>query len=125
MPADPRPLVHAEVAGTQTYATSVWIEDGDATGSCDCPSGAGGWFCKHQVAVALICRDRLSGVEPTVDEAARRKVQASAKRAQTVRNRGEALQVFLFYGAPYRIRTGVLALRGSGMGFEVHRRAPI
>lgn len=45
--SDPRPVLHAEVAGTQTYATSVWIEDGDATGSCDCPSGAGGWFCKH------------------------------------------------------------------------------
>jgi hypothetical protein len=26
---DPKPVIHAEVAGTQLYATSVWIEDGE------------------------------------------------------------------------------------------------
>ena len=62
----------------------MWIEDGDAAGSCDCPNADDGWFCKHQVAVALIWRHRLSGTEPVVDEAARKTVQASAKRTQTV-----------------------------------------
>lgn len=92
---DPQPAIHAEVAGTQIYMTSVRIEDGDVAGSCDCPSADDGWFCKHQVAVALIWRHRLSGTEPVVDEAARRKVEASAKRAQTVKHRREALQEFL------------------------------
>jgi uncharacterized Zn finger protein len=92
---DPRAAIHAEVAGTQTYTTSVWIEGGDVAGSCDCPNGAGGWFCKHQVAVALIWRNRLSGVETIVDEAARKKVQASAKRARTIKSQRGALQEFL------------------------------
>jgi hypothetical protein len=92
---DPQPAIHAEVAGTQIYNTSVWIEDGDMAGSCDCPSADDGWFCKHQVAVALIWRHRVSGTEPVVDQAARKKVQASAKRAQTVKHRREALQEFL------------------------------
>jgi hypothetical protein len=92
---DPQPAIHAEVAGTQIYKTSVRIEDGDVAGSCDCPNADDGWFCKHQVAVALIWRHRLSGTEPVVDEAARKMVQASAKRAQTVKHRREALQEFL------------------------------
>ena len=92
---EPRPAIHAAVAGTSTYTTDVWIEDGGAVGSCDCPNGADGWFCKHQVAVALVWRSRLSGTELAVDESARKKVQASAKRAQTVENRRKALQEFL------------------------------
>ena len=88
-------MIHAEVAGTQLYETSVWIEDGEAAGTCNCPSAEDGWFCKHQVAVALIWRHRLSGTEPVIDEAARKNVQASAKRAQTVKHRREALEEFL------------------------------
>jgi hypothetical protein len=93
--AEPRPSIRAEVAGTQLYSTSVWIDEGEPVGSCDCPNADDGWFCKHQVAVALVWRHRLSGTEPVVDEAARKKVQASAKRAQTVKHRHEALQEFL------------------------------
>lgn len=93
--SDPQPVIHAEVAGTQRYQTSVRIEDGVLAGSCDCLSAQGGWFCKHQVAVALIWRHRLVGTEPVVDDVARKKVQASAKRAQTVKQRREALQEFL------------------------------
>jgi hypothetical protein len=92
---DPKPAIHAEVAGTEIYKTTVWIEDGDPAGSCDCLSAADGWFCKHQVAVALVWRHRLLGTEPTVEEEVRKKVQASAKRAQTVKQRREALQEFL------------------------------
>ncbi len=91
---EPVPKVHAEVEGTSTYTTRVWL-DGGIDGSCDCPNASDGWFCKHQVAVALAWRHRLEGVEPVIDEAARKKVEASAKRAATVRNRREALQKFL------------------------------
>ena len=72
----------------------MWIEDGDVAGSCDCPSGAEGWFCKHQVAVALVWRNRLRA--PTwLLMRQPKKVQASAKRAQTAENRRTALQEFL------------------------------
>lgn len=92
---EPRPAIHAEVAGTKTYTTDVWIEDDTAVGTCDCPNADDGWFCKHQVAVALVWRSRLSGAALAVDEAARKKVQASAQRAQTVENRRKALEQFL------------------------------
>jgi uncharacterized Zn finger protein len=92
---DPRPAIHAVVAGTEIYKVSAWIEDGSVPGTCDCPHAADGWFCKHQVAVALVGRHRLWGTEPVIDEAVRRTVQASAKRAQTLKHRREALEEFL------------------------------
>ena len=91
----PNPTIEATVAGTQNYTTKVWIDDDELEGWCDCPNAQDGWFCKHQVAVALVWRQRISGESLTVDEDARKKVQASAKRAQTLRDREEALQVFL------------------------------
>ena len=62
----PVPTIHAEVDGTATYSTRVWI-DGGVDGTCDCPNAGDGWFCKHQVAVALVWRYRLEGEEPVVD----------------------------------------------------------
>ena len=47
---DPEPAIHTEVAGTQIYKTSVWIEDGDAAGSCNRPNADDGWFCKPRVS---------------------------------------------------------------------------
>ena len=91
----PDPTIEATVAGTQHYTTKVWIDDDELEGWCDCPNAQDGWFCKHQVAVALVWRQRTSGESLTVDEEARKKVQASAKRAQTLREREEALQAFL------------------------------
>lgn len=90
-----RPALHANVAGTAHYTTSVAIEDGELTGECDCPSAGDGWFCKHMVAVAMVWRHRLAGTELAMDEAARRQVAASARRAATVRQRREALHTFL------------------------------
>ncbi len=93
--SDLTPGIHAEVNGTETYSTRVWIEDNEVDGECNCMHAQEGWFCKHQVAVALTWRDRLMGTESVIDEAARAKVQASAKRAQTVKDRRHALHEFL------------------------------
>ena len=87
--------IRAEIDGTQTYEAEVWLENGAIGGRCDCPHAAGGWFCKHQVALCLVWRDHLSGTTPVVDEAARRKVQAAARGAQTRRDRRAALHEFL------------------------------
>jgi hypothetical protein len=89
------PTVRAEVQGTSTYTTSVSIDHGKIIGDCDCPGAVDGWFCKHMVAVALVWRDRLMDTETVIDEAAQKKVQASAKRAQTVRANRSALHEFL------------------------------
>lgn len=89
------PAIHATVNGTEPYSTEVWIHDGEVGGTCNCPSAQEGWFCKHQVALALVWRERLTGAAPAIDEEARRKVQASVKRAQTVKDRRQALHDFL------------------------------
>ncbi|SHN28940.1 SWIM zinc finger domain-containing protein [Rhizobacter sp. OV335] len=89
------PSIRATITGTSPYATEVWIEDGEVGGDCDCPNAEDGWFCKHQVALALVWRERLSGQAPTLDEESRKKVQASVKRAQTLKDRRQALADFL------------------------------
>jgi len=87
--------LYATVQGTAPYETEVWIHEGEVGGSCDCMNAQEGWFCKHQVALALVWRERLSGEAPVVDDEARKKVQASAKRAQTIKDRRLALKAFL------------------------------
>jgi hypothetical protein len=89
------PAIYATVNGTEPYSTEVWFHDGEVGGTCDCPSAQEGWCCKHQVALALVWRERLTGTAPAIDEEARRKVQASVKRALTVRDRRQALHDFL------------------------------
>lgn len=91
----PEPSLRAEIQGTELYTTEVWIEDDEIAGDCDCPNAADGWFCKHQVALALFWRARLTGVEPELDEAAQKKVAASAKRAQTIKDKRLSLEEFL------------------------------
>lgn len=41
------------VEGSEPYDVEVVVEDGLTQGTCDCPVGQGGRFCKHQVALAL------------------------------------------------------------------------
>lgn len=91
----PEPALHALVSGMETYTTEVWIEDDVVAGSCDCPNAEDGWFCKHQVAVALVWRDRLAGHATPIDASARKSVQSSVKRARTVEDKRQALHDFL------------------------------
>ena len=64
----PEPALYAEVAGSETYMTEVWIENDAIAGRCDCPHAAEGWFCKHQVAVALVWRERRAGPAAPAEE---------------------------------------------------------
>jgi uncharacterized Zn finger protein len=46
--------VSASVQGTRRYRVELWVgDDGGLAGSCNCPMGAGGSFCKHCVAAGL------------------------------------------------------------------------
>jgi uncharacterized Zn finger protein len=46
--------VEASVQGTHRYRVKLWAgAEGELVGSCDCPMGAGGAFCKHCVATGL------------------------------------------------------------------------
>lgn len=91
----PEPALHAQVTGTDTYTTEVWIEDDAVAGSCDCPNAEDGWFCKHQVAVALVWRDRLAGHATPIEASARKPVHGGVKRARTAEEKRLALHDFL------------------------------
>lgn len=91
----PEPALYAQVMGTEMYTTEVWIEGDAIAGSCDCQNAEDGWFCKHQVAVAIVWRERLEGAVPSIDGTAQKKVQASVKRARTVTDKRLALHDFL------------------------------
>ncbi|MBE0549653.1 MAG: SWIM zinc finger family protein [Rubrivivax sp.] len=91
----PEPALHAQVTGTETCTTEVWIEDGAVAGSCDCRNAADGWFCKHQVAVALVWRDRLTGHATSIDASVRKPVPRGVERARTAEEKRLALHDFL------------------------------
>jgi uncharacterized Zn finger protein len=91
----PKAEIHAVVQGTSTYSVALMVVQDSLFGGCNCEAGERGWFCKHQVAVALVWRARLSGDAPRLNELAQKKVAASAKRAQTVKDNRQALHDFL------------------------------
>ena len=97
--AGPVPAARATVMGTQPYEVEVWVDEGAVGGQCDCPNAEDGWFCKHQVALAMVWRGLIGGEVPAPDETARGKTAAAAataaKRARTVEDRREALAEFL------------------------------
>lgn len=89
--------VQTTVQGTELYEAEItWFPAEGLEGDCDCPHGQDGFFCKHQVAVALVWRARLGGDRVTPDPDAAKKVQAAAKRAQTRANNIETLRQFVF-----------------------------
>lgn len=46
--------IEASVQGAHRYRVKLWVaDDGDLAGSCDCPMGVSGVFCKHCVAAGL------------------------------------------------------------------------
>ncbi|MEU3090308.1 SWIM zinc finger family protein [Streptomyces massasporeus] len=57
--ADDEGTVTALVHGTGVYEVTLWPDEED--GTCDCPYGQEGNFCKHCVAVGLVM---LHGAEP-------------------------------------------------------------
>lgn len=91
----PVPAARATVVGTQPYEVEVWVDKGAVGGQCDCPNAEDGWFCKHQVALAMVWRGLRGGEVPAPDETARAKTAAAAKRARTIEDRREALAEFL------------------------------
>ena len=91
----PEPALRAEVTGTEVYTTEVWIEDDALAGSCDCPNAQDGWFCKHQVAVALVWRERLGRAPSSDAETVSPGAEPTTKRLRTAKDRRLALRDFL------------------------------
>jgi uncharacterized Zn finger protein len=108
------PAIYATVSGIEPYSTEVWIHDGEVGGTCDCANAQEGWFCKHQVALALVWRERLSGGAPLIGEQARENVEVSAKRAQTVEDRQQALKEFLHSQPAAILADSLLGLADRG-----------
>ncbi len=85
----PEPAVRARVAGSDTYDVEVWIEADAVAGDCTCPHAADGWFCKHQVALAIVWRQRRAGAPASSSEA------AGVRPARTALERRQSLRAFL------------------------------
>ena len=92
----------ATIIGTQDYSVQWHIgREGAVTAHCDCRHAADGYFCKHQVALGLALHAVLAGDALAPDDAARKKIAAAAKRAQTQAAKRQALHDFLGrQGAP-------------------------
>jgi len=91
----PEPALRAEVTGTEIYTTEMWFEDDALAGSCDCPNAQDGWFCKHQVAVALVWREQLARPPSDDAHAANPGAAPTAKRPRTEKEKHLALRDFL------------------------------
>jgi tetratricopeptide (TPR) repeat protein len=85
----------ADVLGTANYQTRLFFVQASLRGQCNCQGGQTGWFCKHQVATALVWHTTQTGETIGVDPQAQKKIQSSAKRAQTVADKQSALEAFI------------------------------
>lgn len=56
--------VIAKVSGTRDYKVKLWTENGELDGSCTCPMGDTGVFCKHCVAVGLTYLEGCASYAP-------------------------------------------------------------
>ena len=88
--------LQATVQGSEPYVTRVAIGSGHQLhGHCSCPHASEGFFCKHQVALALNLRAMLCGDAMPAGPETGKKPEAAAKRAQTQAKNREALLAFL------------------------------
>lgn len=87
----------ATIVGTEPYQVGVMLAGMpvELEASCTCPHAEDGFFCKHQVALALQLRATLGGETIEVDAQAARKRAAAAKRAATTAAKTAALRDFL------------------------------
>lgn len=72
-----------KVSGTRNYKVKLWREDGQLDGTCSCPMGDAGVFCKHCVAMGLTYLE--GGVDSVGGGASRRKA-AKSKPAITLKD---------------------------------------
>lgn len=50
-----REQIIAQVQGSEVYEVRFWLRGNQLQYSCSCPAAAEGAFCKHCVAVGLVC----------------------------------------------------------------------
>ena len=97
-PAADKAVLLATVVGTQPYAVGVMLSGASRVAleaSCTCPHAEDGYFCKHQVALALLMRAELSGEAVAVDAATAQQHVTALQRAATVATRTAALHNYL------------------------------
>jgi hypothetical protein len=92
---DPPRGLDARIPGKSMLAMRVWIQGDALAGACSCSHGKAGRFCMHQVAAAIVWRQRLAGVEPQIDAQSRKMVLARARHDAEVRQRHARLRALL------------------------------
>jgi len=68
-------IIIGKVSGTRDYKVKLWVEDGELDGTCTCPMGEAGVFCKHCVALGLTYLE--GSVAPPDENSSERKVKKS------------------------------------------------
>ena len=68
-------IIIAKVSGTRDYKVKLWTENDKLDGSCSCPMGDAGVFCKHCVAVGLTYLE--GGVGSVIEGSSKQKSKKS------------------------------------------------
>jgi len=68
-------VIIAKVSGTRDYKVKLWTENNELDGSCSCPMGDAGVFCKHCVAVGLTYLE--GGVGSVIEGSSKQKPKKS------------------------------------------------
>lgn len=115
-PAANEAALMATVVGTEPYQVGVMLSGAKRVAleaSCTCPHAEDGYFCKHQVALALRLRAELSGEAVAVDAEAAKKHAATLKRAATAAARTAALRDFLLAQPSSALAERLMQLAGK------------
>lgn len=114
----PEPALRARVTGSEIYTTEVWIEGDAIAGECSCPHAEEGWFCKHQVALALVWRERLASGQSTAAAGA-----DNPAAPRTATERAQSLYDFLHGQDSATLADKLLALaeRDADLALELHQ----
>lgn len=94
---DSGPKARFEAQGSQAYELDLTLGPMGIVGRCNCPHGADGNFCKHQVAAAMVWRAALGG-EPGPGLPVEAPAPAPATLAKAMQTRAanqQALREFL------------------------------
>jgi hypothetical protein len=90
-------------------------------GVCNCASAKKGWFCKHQVAAALVWRQRLAGIEPQIDRQSQKLVLDRQKRDRKLLDRHQRMVEFLRGLDRTCLSAKLVELAGDALGEAIDR----
>jgi uncharacterized Zn finger protein len=87
--------VTATVYGTEPWRVRLNRRPAGLDGSCDCPQGMAGEFCRHCVAVGIVCLDGPAPGSPSEEVQEAQKTVAGLRRLMSVLDREDLTELLL------------------------------